>query len=131
MPTYDFVCSDCHQRFDLFMTYADYGSKPVVCPHCGSRNVRRHIGRIRVARSEESRLENLSDPGSLDGLEEDPKALGHILKKMKSEVGGEDIGPEFDEVVGRLESGQSPEDIEQNMPELGADGGGGDDDLGM
>jgi len=131
MPTYDFICSDCRQRFDLFLTYAEYGNTPVVCPNCGSHNVRRRIGRIRVARSEESRLENLSDPGSLDGLEEDPKALGHMLKKMKSEVGGEDIGPEFDEVVGRLESGQSPEDIEQNMPELGNEMGGGDDGLGM
>jgi hypothetical protein len=113
------------------MSYADYGSKPVICPYCSGSNVSRRIGRIRVARSEESRLENLSDPGNLDGLEENPKALGHMLKKMKSEVGGDDIGPEFDEVVGRLESGQSPEDIEQNMPDLGADAGGGDDDFGM
>jgi hypothetical protein len=39
---------------------------------------------------------------------------------------GEDMGPEFDEVIDRLESGQSPEDIEGSMPDLG----GGPDDYG-
>jgi hypothetical protein len=38
---------------------------------------------------------------------------------------GEDMGDEFNEVVGRLESGESPETIEESMPELAA--GGGDD----
>jgi hypothetical protein len=34
------------------------------------------------------------------------------------------MGPEFDEVVNRLEKGQSPEDIERDLPDLGSDGGG-------
>jgi hypothetical protein len=39
---------------------------------------------------------------------------------------GEDLGPEFGEVVDRLESGEDPESIEQSMPELGGgDSGGG------
>jgi hypothetical protein len=46
---------------------------------------------------------------------------------MGSEV-GEDMPPEFDEVIDRLESGQSPEDIEASMPDLG-DGLGGMDDF--
>jgi hypothetical protein len=36
------------------------------------------------------------------------------------------MGSEFEEVVDRLESGESPEDIETAMPDLGADMG---DDL--
>jgi hypothetical protein len=36
---------------------------------------------------------------------------------MSNEM-GEDVGPEFDEVVDRLESGQSPEDIEKVIPDL-------------
>ncbi len=50
----------------------------------------------------------------------------------------EDMGPEFDEVIHRLESGQSPDQIEKDMPDLGADdgggmmgGGGGGDDFDM
>jgi hypothetical protein len=31
---------------------------------------------------------------------------------------GEEVGPEFDEVVDRLEAGQSPEDIEKAIPDL-------------
>jgi hypothetical protein len=51
-----------------------------------------------------------------------------MMRKMSQEM-GEDIGPEFDEVVDRLESGQSPEDIEKAIPELGEEGGGLDDDF--
>jgi hypothetical protein len=29
------------------------------------------------------------------------------------------MGPEFDEVIDRLESGQSPEEIEEAVPDLG------------
>jgi hypothetical protein len=38
---------------------------------------------------------------------------------------GEDLPPEFDEVVDRLESGQSPEEIEKSIPDLGGDAGAG------
>jgi hypothetical protein len=100
------------------MTYAEYGSKQIACPHCASQNIQRRIGRIRIAKSEESRLDDLADPGMLDGLEDDPRALGQMMRKMKGEL-GEDVGPEFDEVVDRLEAGQSPEDIESAIPDLG------------
>jgi hypothetical protein len=36
---------------------------------------------------------------------------------------------EFDEVIDRLESGQTPEQIEESMPELGDSLGGGMDGL--
>jgi hypothetical protein len=55
--------------------------------------------------------------------ENDPKSLGRWMRKMSNEV-GEDLGPEFDEVVGRLEAGESPEDIEKSLPELTGEGGG-------
>jgi hypothetical protein len=42
---------------------------------------------------------------------------------------GEDLGPEFSEVVNRLEAGQSPEDIEKAIPDLGNELGGGADDF--
>jgi putative FmdB family regulatory protein len=133
MPNYPYRCLSCHKRFEIFMTYSEYGQKPVRCLHCGSDQVQRRIGRIRFARSEESRLEDMADPDKLAGLEDDPKALGRMMRQMGSEM-GEELGPEFDDVVGRLESGQSPEEIEKAMPELGSGegemGGGGDfDDL--
>ncbi len=122
MPTYDFVCNACESRFDVFMTFSEYGNKPVHCAHCGSDNVRRRMTKVRIAKSEESRLESMANgfPG-LDGLDEDPKALGQMMRKLGSET-GEDLPPEFDEVVDRLEAGQSPEEIESALPDLGADG---------
>jgi hypothetical protein len=73
---------------------------------------------VRVVRSEDSRLENLADPTQLGDLDEnDPRSLGRWMRKMSDEM-GEDLGPELDEVVGRLESGQSPEEIEHAVPDL-------------
>ena len=124
MPTYQYRCLDCQKKFEVYMTYDEYGSRPVKCPNCNSVNVTRRIGRIRFARSEESRLDNLADPSALAGLEDDPRALGKMMRQMSREM-GEDMPEEFDEVVGRLEAGQSPEDIEKEVPDLGGMGGEG------
>lgn len=128
MPTYQYICKNCRKRFEIFMSYEEYGSNPVHCPHCQSERVQRRIGRIRFARSEDSRLEDLADPDKLAGLEDDPKALGRMMRQMSSEM-GEELGPEFDEVVDRLEAGQSPEEIEETLPDLGTGAGGDDFDL--
>jgi putative FmdB family regulatory protein len=126
MPTYQYRCLNCKKRFELYLSYRDYGVKSVICPHCSSEHVQRRIGRIRIAKSEENRLDALTDPSGLEGLENDPKALGKMMRKMGNEM-GEDAGPEFDEVVDRLEAGQSPEDIEKAIPDLeGGSGGMGD-----
>ena len=117
MPNYDYRCLDCKRRFSVFMTYREYGQKRVQCPHCHSERAQRRIGRIRFARSEESRLENMADPSNLEGLEDDPRALGRMMREMSKEA-GEEMGPEFDEVIDRLEKGQSPEEIEKAIPEL-------------
>ncbi len=130
MPTYDFICVNCGQRFDIFLSYSEYGTKKVQCLHCGSSNVRRRMTRVRIAKSEESRMDSLGDESALDGLEDDPQALGRMMKKMGKEM-GEDLPPEFDDVVDRLEAGQSPEEIESALPDLGDSepSAGGDDDL--
>jgi putative FmdB family regulatory protein len=132
MPLYDYLCLDCQKRFDVFMSYAEYGTRAVTCPNCKSKNVRRRIPRVRVAKSEESRMDSLasdfSDPSALEGLENDPQAMGRVMRKMGKEM-GEEMPPEFDEVVDRLEKGQSPEDIEKELPDLGGDAGGGDEDF--
>jgi putative FmdB family regulatory protein len=90
MPTYDFTCQNCNQRFDVFMIYSEYGTRPVPCSHCGSENTRRRMTRVRVMKSEESRFDDLEgDMGGLEGLEDDPKALGHMMRKMGKQMGEE------------------------------------------
>ena len=65
-------------------------------------------------------MEDLADPAQFGDLDEnDPKSKARLMRKMGDEM-GEDLGPEFEEVVDRLEAGQSPEDIEDALPDLGA-----------
>ncbi len=131
MPVYEYFCPDCQNKVGVRMSYAEYGVKKPVCPVCGGKNLRRKIGRVRIAKSEEQRMDSLADPSAFSDVDEnDPKSLARAMKKMGKEM-GEDLPPEFDEITGRLEAGESPEAIEKDMPELGggADAGGGDDDL--
>jgi hypothetical protein len=56
----------------------------------------------------------------LAGLENDPQALGQVMRRMGRDL-GEDVPPEYNEVVERLESGQSPDEIDSALPELGGE----------
>ena len=122
MPTYEYHCKDCNHNFEIFLSYQEYENTPISCPACGGPNPERKIRPIRIARTEEARLDSLSDPTLLDSLDDDPQTLGKMMREMSREL-GEDMGPEFDEVVDRLEKGQSPEEIERDLPDLGADEG--------
>jgi putative FmdB family regulatory protein len=126
MPLYDYTCLKCGKHFDIFLTYTEYGARAVACPHCQSNHVRRRIPRVRVAKSEDARVESLagdfSDPSALEGLENDPQAMGRLMRKMGNEL-GEAMPPEYNEVVDRLEKGQSPEEIEKELPNLGDEAG--------
>jgi hypothetical protein len=59
--------------------------------------------------------------------ENDPVSIARYARKMGREL-GEDMPPEFDEMVDRLESGQSPEEVEQELGMTGAGGTDGQDD---
>lgn len=119
MPTYEYRCQDCGQRTNIYQTYAEYGQVPVSCPHCGGDQLQRLISRVRVARSEGERLDALTDPDRFGDLDqEDPRAIGRMMRQMSREM-GEDMPPEFDEVVDRLEAGEDPDEIEKSLPDLG------------
>lgn len=123
MPYYTYRCENCRRPLRLFLTYDEYDNTAPHCPHCQSEQLTPIIGRVAVARSEDSRLDALADDSALAGLDEsDPRSLGRFMRQMSSEM-GEDLGEEFGEVVDRLEKGQSPEDIEAAMPDLAADDG--------
>jgi putative FmdB family regulatory protein len=122
MPYYDYKCRQCGRRSRLFMTYAEYDQARPVCAHCGSADVQRRVGRVAVARGEESRLDSLMADESLAGLEDDPRAMGRLMRQMSREM-GEEMDGEMAEVAERLEKGESPESIEASMPDLGAAGG--------
>ncbi|MFQ6016047.1 MAG: zinc ribbon domain-containing protein [Anaerolineae bacterium] len=130
MPIYEYRCNNCRRKVSVLLRrYSD----PVTprCSACGSENLTRLISRVSVVKSEESRLESLADPSTLGDLDEnDPRSIARWMRRMSGEL-GEDLGDEFNEMVDRLEAGESPEEIEKSMPELGGMGGdyGGDYDL--
>jgi putative FmdB family regulatory protein len=130
MPVYEYRCQTCQNRVSLRLSYAEYGVKKVTCPVCGGKNLKRLIGRVRVAKSEDRRLDDMSDPSFFGDVDEnDPKSIARAMKRMGQEM-GEDLPPEFDEITERLEAGEDPESIEKSMPELSGGGGEGlgDDD---
>ena len=108
------------------------------CNYCGSARLSRLASRVRVIRGGGSKSDADTAPAAPDGMdnammgelggldENDPRSLGRFMRKMASES-GEELGPEFNEIVGRLEKGEDPEKIEQSMGDLL--GGAGDNDM--
>lgn len=129
MPIYEYYCDDCKKHVSVFFrTISQASDSAAVCPVCEGQRLRRLVSKVRLLRSEESRLESLADPSMMSGLEsEDPRALASFMRRMSDEM-GEPLDDEMGEVMDRLESGESPESIESSMPDLAGsdDMGGGD-----
>ena len=124
MPIYEYRCGSCKRRVSVF--FRSFSAvEQAHCPNCGSTDLTRLVSRVSTPKSEDARLESMSDPSNFGDVDEnDPKSVARFMRKMGGEM-GEDMGPEFDEMVGRLEAGENPEDIEKSMPGLGGEGGGG------
>ncbi|GIW09638.1 MAG: FmdB family transcriptional regulator [Dehalococcoidia bacterium] len=119
MPIYEYRCNACRRKQSLFFRSFATVAEPV-CPSCGSTDMTRLVSLFAVHRSEESRLEDFSDPSTFGDLDEnDPRSVARWARRMSAEM-GEDLGPEFDEMVDRLESGELPDEMD----------GGGEDATG-
>ncbi|HLF79030.1 MAG TPA: zinc ribbon domain-containing protein [Dehalococcoidia bacterium] len=117
MPVYEFTCNACGAPVSVFVRAI---SSPVnaKCERCGSADLKRLVSRFAVINTGGG-IDSMDD-AMLAGLDEnDPKAMAAWARSMRSEM-GEDAGPEFDEMVERLERGESLDD----------DFGGDDDDAG-
>ncbi len=122
MPTYEYRCEQCRRR-NAFTVRGFNPPEAPSCQYCGSHSLRRLISRVAIMKSEEARLEAMADPSTFGDVDEnDPKSMARFMRKMGGEM-GEDLPPEFNEMVDRLESGESPESIEQSMGDaLGGEG---------
>lgn len=49
MPAYDFRCDACDQRFSLYLRISERDNG--ICPHCGSRQLKRLLTTFYVAGS--------------------------------------------------------------------------------
>ena len=121
MPIYEYRCTDCRHRFEVFLAYTEYKKAQVLCPDCKSAQVDRVIRKVRVTKGDHDRLASLADESVLGSIDQDPRALGRMMREMKNGIGADDLPGEFDEVVNRLEKGQTPDEIERDMPDFGGE----------
>ncbi|MFQ5739743.1 MAG: zinc ribbon domain-containing protein [Acidobacteriota bacterium] len=113
MPVYEYVCQACGRRFSRFF-WRISDAEGASC-RCGSTHLEQQVSRVAMLRSEESRMENLADPAQWSGCDEnDPRAMARMMRKLGNEM-GEDLGPEFGEVVDRLEAGEDPDSIDSAL----------------
>ncbi|HET6614526.1 MAG TPA: zinc ribbon domain-containing protein [Dehalococcoidia bacterium] len=120
MPIYEYRCLACKKRTSVFVRSV---SSPVsaACEHCGGKKLTRLISRVAVHRGGG----DFDDASGMDGVDEnDPRAVARWARQMRDEM-GEDMGPEFDEMVGRMEAGEMPDDVGGDDDAFG----GGDDDF--
>jgi len=78
----------------------------------------RLVSKVAVLRSEESRLESLSDPSKLGDLnEDDPQSVARWMKRMGKEM-GEDMGEDFDAMMDEAtEEGMGDEGFSEGSEE--------------
>jgi putative FmdB family regulatory protein len=115
MPIYEYRCEDCGKisEFLLIKTDETFARQ---CKRCKSKKMTRVLSRVRVIRSEESRIESLADPSKWGGLDEkDPKSMAKWMKRMGKEMGedmGEDVGQMVDEAMEEERASRSEEGLE-------------------
>jgi len=96
------------------------------------------MSKASLIRATPSGDEGLLDPSDqiMEGLnEDDPREIARWARQMKDSMGPDlDMGPEFDQAIARIESGEDPDKVMDDLdPEAigaGAGAGFGDEDFG-
>ena len=119
MPIYEYECGKCHRRSSI-LTMRISEKIDAVCQHCGSDKLSRLMSRFAMPKSEEARMEALSDPSTFGDLDEnDPKSVARMMRKLGKEMGDEVGGPEMDQAIEEMERG--------GLDSEGEDSSGGND----
>jgi putative FmdB family regulatory protein len=106
MPIYEFRCTSCRRRVEVFTRSVHQPYQPV-CDGCGSTDLRRLMPRVAVHRSEADRLADL-DTSKMPGEDyyRDSRNIGLYAKKRMAELGMTDLMPQIDEIVEKGRSGE-------------------------
>ena len=103
MPIYEYLCQTCHKRSSLLILSLR-NPQPIQCRHCGGAALDRLLSRFASPKSEEARLESLTDSSNLGGLDEDdPQSVARFMKKMGKEM-GEDAGHDMEAMMEQAET---------------------------
>lgn len=117
MPIYEYRCADCGRTSTVLTLRVSEEVAPR-CERCGGGRLARLMSRFAMLRSDDDRLEGLTDDaGGVD--EDDPKSVARWMRSMGKEL-GEDVGEDFEEMVDSLDHGGADDDA-------GPDTSGGDE----
>jgi putative FmdB family regulatory protein len=131
VPIYEFYCADCHAIFSFLSRKAS--SKVPACPRCDRRRLERRVSTFAISKGrpeptgddlpeglDEGRMESVmaemaQDMERID--EHDPRAMAGFMRKF-FDRSGMPLGPGIEEAIRRMESGEDPDKIEEEMGDL-------------
>jgi putative FmdB family regulatory protein len=134
MPIYEFYCSHCHRIYS-FLSRAVKTDRVPPCPKCGQKELSRRVSLFAISkgRKEEPKKEGPPEPdidegrlekamealaGEMDSIDEDdPKQGARLMRKLFSAT-GLPVGAGMEEALRRMEAGEDPEKIEEDMGDV-------------
>lgn len=133
MPIYEFYCPDCHTVFSFLSRTPNTRKRPV-CPSCARPRIERRASSFAISKGrqapgpseglpeglDDERMERLMTEmaGGMDGIDEDdPRQMARVMRKLFGGA-GIDLGQSMEEAMRRLEAGEDPDKIEEEMGDL-------------
>ncbi len=132
MPIYEFYCQDCHTIFNFFARRINTDLIPG-CPKCDRPRLQRQVSLFSVSKGQdessesdplgdvdESKLESamMSLAKEMEGVDDDdPRQAARMIRKLFDST-GMNLGEGMDEAIRRMEAGEDPDQIEQDMGDL-------------
>ena len=133
MPVYEFYCGDCHTIFSFFSRRVDTTTRPK-CPRCGRKKLERKVSRFATLGKagaasdagdlpgdmDESKLESLMESmgRQAEGIDENnPRQVAAMMRQMH-EATGMPLDGRAEEAIRRMEAGESPEKLEEELGDL-------------
>ena len=121
MPIYEYRCADCGKRPSIFfLSFATVEAAPA-CPECGGQRLTRLISRTAQVLSEDSRLERMDEGSMADVDENDPKSMARWARTMGQQMGDDEMGDDFEQVVDEIGDGTGPDGVGGEGADLGDD----------
>jgi len=109
VPLYEYWCRQCQRKVTLYLP--SFSQVSPHCPQCDNDTLHRLFSTFSVrSKTHKDIYEDiLSDSQLTRGmLADDPRALAEWNKRMSQ---GEEVAPEYEETVGRMEKGEMPAEL--------------------
>lgn len=106
MPIYEFRCAKCRRKTSVFIRGFTVKETPA-CSFCGSMETARVFSTFAVGKSSKPDLSQMYDDLSRVDTST-PESMARVLKEANAERGDD---AELDEIVGRMEKGEVPDDL--------------------